>query len=94
MDEGVIYEEGEPDKIFTSPSKDKTRQFINHLRIFTYKLRVNKDDALSLIHEADSFSHKYMIPQDLNFRLLRNAVKDLVYTSDDGRIHIEGNINQ
>ena len=56
MDEGVIYEEGEPEQIFTSPAKDKTRQFINHLRILTYKLKDNKSDALSLI---------YMVPQKL-----------------------------
>ncbi len=73
MDEGVIYEEGEPGKIFTSPEKDKTRQFINHLRIFTYKLKDNESDALSLIHEVDSFSHRYMLSQKLNMKLLTIA---------------------
>lgn len=73
MDEGVIYEEGEPGKIFTSPEKDKTRQFINHLRIFTYKLKDNESDALSLIHEVDSFSHRYILSQKLNMKLLTIA---------------------
>ena len=73
MDEGVIYEEGEPGKIFNSPAKDKTRQFINHLRIFTYKLKDNRSDALSFIHEVDSFSHRYMISQKLNLKLLTVA---------------------
>lgn len=73
MDEGVIYEEGEPGKIFTSPEKDKTRQFINHLRIFTYKLKDNESDALSLIHEVNSFSHRYMLSQKLNLKLLTIA---------------------
>ena len=73
MDEGVIYEEGEPEQIFSSSAKDKTRQFVNHLRIFTYKLKDNKSDALSLIHEVDSFSHRYMLPQKLNLKLLTIA---------------------
>ena len=73
MDEGVIYEEGEPEQIFTSPAKDKTRQFINHLRILTYKLKDNKSDALSLIHEVDSFSHRYMVPQKVHLKLLTVA---------------------
>ena len=93
MDEGVIYEEGEPGKIFTSPAKDKTRQFINHLRIFTYKLKDNNSDALSLIHEVDSFSRRYMLSQKLNLKLLTIAEElcmnsALVDFSDDSEMDI------
>ena len=31
MDEGIIYEEGTPDEIFTSPKKEKTKSFISSL---------------------------------------------------------------
>ena len=32
LDEGVIYEEGTPQEIFEEPKKEKTRQFIRHLK--------------------------------------------------------------
>ncbi|MDD5033767.1 MAG: amino acid ABC transporter ATP-binding protein, partial [Methylococcaceae bacterium] len=35
MDEGIIYEEGAPERIFDDPQNEKTRAFINKIRSYT-----------------------------------------------------------
>ncbi len=43
IDEGIIYEEGPTKEIFLHPKKEKTREFIEHLR--TFVMEVKADDA-------------------------------------------------
>ncbi|MBR1442104.1 MAG: ABC transporter permease subunit, partial [Firmicutes bacterium] len=52
MDEGEIYEEGSPNEIFDEPKREKTRQFINRLKVFRYKLSEKENDCPALISET------------------------------------------
>ncbi len=70
MDEGVIYEEGSPAQIFEAPVRDKTRQFINHLKIFDHTLADEQADVLEMLSAVDEFSRRNMIPQRLLNKLL------------------------
>src|SRR5574344_2934222 len=38
MDQGEIYEQGTPDEIFDNPKRERTRQFINRILCFEYKI--------------------------------------------------------
>ncbi len=73
MDEGIIYEEGEPEQIFTAPAKEKTRQFINHLKVFQYHLTGGDSDILALMTAVDEFCRRHMIGQRLSNRMLTVA---------------------
>ena len=70
MDEGEIYEEGSPDEIFDFPKKEKTRQFVDRLKLFRFTLTEQEADFPSLISEIDEFIRKHMIPEKLSYKLL------------------------
>ena len=61
MDEGIICEEGTPEQVFDAPRKDKTRQFINRLRVFEASLHKNSPDCSGLISGLEQFGFRYMI---------------------------------
>jgi polar amino acid transport system ATP-binding protein len=43
MDEGLIYEEGSPKELFGNPQKEKTRAFIQRLRILKAEIAKNSE---------------------------------------------------
>ena len=61
MDEGTIYEEGTPEKIFGNPDLPKTRQFVNHLRVFTSRMTCGIEDFLTMKTEIEEFAHRNML---------------------------------
>ena len=65
MDEGIIYEEGTPEKIFDSPDKDKTRQFVHHLQVFEAELRKNEVNEMDLGTGIEQFGYRHMIGRRL-----------------------------
>lgn len=46
LDKGVLYEDGTPDQIFNNPHRERTRAFVNNLKVFKYRF------------ETDSFSYE------------------------------------
>jgi polar amino acid transport system ATP-binding protein len=48
MDEGIIFEEGTPQQIFTEPKTEKTRAFVHKIKTFTYEIRSKSFDLYSL----------------------------------------------
>ena len=70
MDEGIICEEGTPEQVFDAPRKDKTRQFINRLRVFEASLHKNSPDCSGLISSLEQFGFRYMISRRLMNRML------------------------
>jgi len=70
MDEGVIYEQGTPEEIFERPEREKTRQFINHLKILSCKINAHEQNSLSIIGAIDGFSQKHMLSRRLHNGLL------------------------
>ena len=63
MDEGVIYEEGTPQEIFTAPKREKTKAFINKIKTFDFKVTSNNFDHFSLNTGVENFGRKYMLSQ-------------------------------
>jgi polar amino acid transport system ATP-binding protein len=55
LDEGGIYEEGPPEEIFTAPKLEKTKNFINKTRSFSYELSSDAADAVELLNGAENF---------------------------------------
>ncbi|HYH04569.1 MAG TPA: amino acid ABC transporter ATP-binding protein [Bacillota bacterium] len=65
MDEGLIYEEGSPKEIFEHPQKEKTRAFIQRLRILKEEV-VNQDfDLYQLNANIEAFCAKHTIDKGM-----------------------------
>ncbi len=73
MDEGLIYEEGSPDEIFTAPKKDRTRQFIRRLKVLEYRTRKTEFDTMELITAIEHFGFHHMIGRKLTNKMLTVA---------------------
>lgn len=73
MCDGVVYEEGSPEQIFNNPQKDKTRQFINRLKVFTFNFDKNSFDFYKMNNEIDNYCQNHLIPKDLTSKILAIA---------------------
>ncbi len=68
VDEGVIYEEGTPERIFDSPQNEKTRQFVRRLKVYNFDITTQKFDFIGLFSGMENFCHKHTLP----LRLINN----------------------
>ena len=65
MEERGIYEEGTPDEIFDHPKREKTKIFIQKLKIFEYKLQIRQLDIYELAGKLSEYGQKYDIAKRL-----------------------------
>ena len=70
MDEGIIYEDGDPKQIFESPLKEKTRMFINRIRNLSFKIENANYDLYALNAEIEKFAAKYFFTAKRTHSLL------------------------
>jgi polar amino acid transport system ATP-binding protein len=63
MDEGLIYEEGSPQELFSNPKKEKTRAFIQRLRILKAEIASRDFDLYQLNARIEAFCAKHTIDQ-------------------------------
>ncbi len=65
MDEGLIYEDGPPEQIFSNPQKPKTRAFINRIRSFMYHIDSPDYDLYAMNAEIEHFCEKHVLPRKM-----------------------------
>jgi polar amino acid transport system ATP-binding protein len=70
MDEGLIYEEGTPEQIFTDPRREKTRSFVHRIRSCRYRIDTPDFDRYAMNAEIEAFCEKHMLPKDTRYGLL------------------------
>lgn len=69
MDEGGVYEDGPPEQIFDHPQKERTRQFVRHLKVLAYPI-VSKDfDFIGFNTQIEEFGRKHRISQRTIYNL-------------------------
>lgn len=78
MDEGIIYEEGTPQQIFDSPSKEKTRRFINGLRVLELFVIGSQADSFEMLNEIEQYCRRNQISRAVSNRM-QLAVEELVF---------------
>jgi polar amino acid transport system ATP-binding protein len=78
MDEGFIYEEGSPKDIFESPQKEKTRAFIQRLRILKHEIGSQHFDLYKLNADIEAFCAKHTIDKSIVGNILLIAEETLV----------------
>lgn len=64
MDDKGIYESGTPSKLFDHPQKEKTKIFINKLKVFTCEYAASEIDLYEMMRQVSQYCLKY----DLNKR--------------------------
>ncbi len=88
MDEGIIYEEGTPEEIFDAPKKDKTRQFIRHMKVL--ETDVKKAEPGALFSSIEQFGVRHMISRRLTGRVMTVAdelcVRTILPGLEDGGV--------
>ena len=70
MDEGGIYEEGTPEQIFLNPQREKTRQFIRHLKTLEFVIPTTDVDYGSLLAKIERFGADAAMSPQTSHRLL------------------------
>ena len=64
MDEKTIYENGTPEEIFDHPQKEKTKIFINKLKVLTIESLLAEIDMYDVARKISDYCFKY----DMNMR--------------------------
>ena len=62
MDEGGIYEDGSPAQIFESPQKDRTRRFIQRLKVLELAISGRDYDFPGSVAAIENYCRKNLIP--------------------------------
>ena len=78
MDQGGVYEQGSPEQIFEHPTRERTRQFIRHLKTLRLSVDTASPDYLGTIAQLEHFAHDVA----LSPKTLRNvtlAFEELVF---------------
>ena len=63
MDEGGVYEDGSPEQIFDNPQKERTRQFIRHLKVLEYRITSKNFDFIGFNTQIEEFGRKHRVAQ-------------------------------
>ena len=69
MDDGGVYEDGTPEQIFDSPRKERTRRFINKLKLTEIVITPEDRSAIRCINELSEFFRKNSVPEKMRFRI-------------------------
>lgn len=69
MDEGVIYEEGTPEEIFDAPKREKTRQFVQHLKVLELTVDSRNYDFLGRMTAIAEYAAKNRLPHELTEKI-------------------------
>ena len=69
MDEGEIYEDGTPEQIFDAPKREKTRRFIQKLKVFEFLVENHDFDFRGMMDKFQEYSFKNRIPPKLSGRV-------------------------
>ena len=76
MNQGVIYEEGTPEQIFSNPQREETKRFIQGISIFDYHI-ARDYDFIELSNGLEQFLMRRMIPQSVSDHTIA-AVEELL----------------
>ena len=68
MDQGEIYEDGTPEQIFEHPRRERTKQFIQRLKVFTASIDSRDFDFIGMNSRIEEYGRRHLIPQKIIYR--------------------------
>ena len=69
MDQGEIYEDGTPDKIFDAPKRERTRQFVHRLKVLDLHIESHDFDFIGINTQIEQFGRKNQMNQRTILRM-------------------------
>ena len=69
LDEGIIYEEGSPEEIFNNPKKEKTKHFINGLKVLYININSNDYNFVETSSLIIEYCRKNQLPYDKAYHI-------------------------
>ncbi len=63
MDQGVIYEDGTPEEIFEHPRRDRTRAFVQRLKVLSLTIASPDYDFIAVTEQLQQFGEKQLMPR-------------------------------
>ena len=63
MDRGVIYEDGTPEQVFDNPRRNRTRAFVNRLKVLPFKITSPNYDFIAMTEQLQQFGEKNLLPR-------------------------------
>ena len=82
MDEGLIYEEGAPSRIFEHPERAKTRAFIHRIRCIERRMTSPDYDLYAVQAEMEAFCDKHMVPKTVTSEVVHLTEEILLLQRD------------
>ena len=89
MDEGCIYEDGSPEQIFEFPKREKTRRFVQRLKVLELNIESRDYDFLGMASQIEAYCNKNQIPSRLANHVqltFEEVVQQLIRVLKDPRI--------
>ena len=80
MDQGVIYEDGTPQQIFDNPQRNRTRVFVNRLKVLPFKITSPDYDFLAMTEALQQFGEKNLLTRR-QIDNLRRAFEEICATN-------------
>jgi polar amino acid transport system ATP-binding protein len=69
MDEGGIYEEGDPKDIFSNPQKSKTQNFVYNIQSYHYEVFSRDFDYVEMLGGVENFCYRHAIERKIANKL-------------------------
>ena len=69
MDQGIIYEEGTPEQIFDHPAKERTRAFVNGLKVLHIHVNSESFDFIGTQSQIEESCYKNQISVKTAYRI-------------------------
>ncbi len=61
MDQGIIYEDGTPAQVFEAPLRNRTRAFVNRLKVLHFKIVSPDYDFIGMSEALQQFGEKHLL---------------------------------
>lgn len=98
FNDGVIYEEGTPEKIFDNPERTETRRFVRALRVLEFDVESSNFDFIGLQTVVSEFVFRNGVPNNLHVRL-QSILEELfqmvmIQSNLDNKMHVSFEYNK
>ena len=78
MNEGIIYEEGNPEQIFEHPQRTATAAFVNRIRTLEFKLADKHFDFYGMLGEVGVFCNKFGLGNNMLMKV-QHVMEEMLY---------------
>ena len=80
MDQGLIYEDGTPEEIFDHPRRNRTRAFVNRLKVLFFSITSPNYDFIAMTEALQQFGEKHLLTRR-QIDNLRRAFEEICATN-------------